>query len=136
MDRQLLEALDVELSTNNISNVLYTGEYRIITKVRNDKVYRKRCRSSEQTEHVKYSGTQVFHLVSDPWIRIGNILPEQLLQNGLFSQKLLAIPVAVGHSHLEGVSPVLLVLQVGQEVDQVLEQVRQGPGRKELGFRS
>ena len=69
-------------------------------------------------------------------IRIGDILPEQLLQNGLFSQKLLAIPVAVGHRHLEGVSPVLLVLQVGQEVDQVLEQVRQGPGRKELGLRS
>ena len=69
-------------------------------------------------------------------IRIGDILPEQLLQNGLFSQKLLSIPVAVGHRHLEGVSPVLLVLQVGQEVDQVLEQVRQGPGRKELGLRS
>jgi hypothetical protein len=44
----------------------------------------------------------------------------------LFSKKLLPISIAVGDGHVERVCPVLLVLKVGQEVDQVLKKIRQG----------
>jgi hypothetical protein len=51
--------------------------------------------------------------------------PEELLQNGLLAEELLSVSVAVRDGHVERVRAVLLVLQVGQEVDQVLQQVRQ-----------
>jgi hypothetical protein len=43
----------------------------------------------------------------------------------LFSKQFLSISVAVGDGHVERVGPVLLVLKVSQEVDQVLKKIRQ-----------
>ena len=55
--------------------------------------------------------------------------PEQLLEYVLLPEELLPVPVA-GHGDLERVLAVLLVLLVGEEVDDVLEQRCQGSGER------
>jgi len=56
---------------------------------------------------------------------------EYLLENVLFSEQLLPVPTTGGFD-LQGVLPVLLVLLVGQKVDDVLKQTRQRSAKERL----
>ena len=50
-------------------------------------------------------------------------VPEKLSENGLFSKQFLPIPIAVRDGHIKRVSPVLLILKIGQKVDQILKKI-------------
>ncbi len=88
-------------------------------------------------------GTYVWHVGREPCSRDPEAIfpqfrsvffshlqyPEQLLEYVLLPEELLPVPVA-GHGDLERVLAVLLVLLVGEEVDDVLEQRCQGSGER------